>query len=274
MVLKFSKEDRETLTVSFSDDKQSIKALGIVWCPLTDVFQINLPAPFGFDPLGLIGPITSSVKIFMQQLWGENLKWDDPLSSESERVWAALTKNLCSLKEINIPRHLFPIDNPAIIELHGFSDASMEAYGAVCYIVVCDTLGNRFCNLVTSKSRVAPLKTITLARFELSAAVLLAKLVHKINDILNISSNKTILWTDSMIVLSWLNSHPSKRGVFVANRISTFQEFTPNHTGVMFHLLLTLLTYCHMVRIPFNCKIVRYGEKALNFSLCMNTIGR
>ncbi|KRY96892.1 hypothetical protein T4B_15301, partial [Trichinella pseudospiralis] len=90
-------------------------------------------------------------------------------------------------------------------ELHVYGDASKWAYGAVAYLKVIskDKTTVRF---IMSKSRVAPLKTITLPRLELMAALIAAKLVSFIKNSLAIPIQRVICWTDSQIALSWIRS--------------------------------------------------------------------
>lgn len=74
-----------------------------------------------------------------------------------------------------IPRHIGIVPN-AHITLVGFADASERCYGAVVYVRVLtllsceDTIGS--VNLLCSKSRIAPLRIIYLARLECAALVL------------------------------------------------------------------------------------------------------
>ncbi|GFT20213.1 integrase catalytic domain-containing protein [Trichonephila clavipes] len=81
-------------------------------------------------------------------------------------------------------------------------------------------------HLIASKSRVAPTKQTTIPRLELCATVLLAKLVHRVKQALKLNVTNTFLWSDSMIVLSWIRKESYQLKTFVANRIATIQEMT------------------------------------------------
>lgn len=94
----------------------------------------------------------------------------------------------------------------------------MLAYGAVLYARVECTEGIE-CTLIAAKSRVAPLKMVTIPRLELCAAVLLSELVDTFKRITKTTHYKTTLWTDSQIVLAWLVKEPPTLKVFVNNRV-------------------------------------------------------
>ena len=73
-----------------------------------------------------------------------------------------------------------------------------------------------------SKSRAAPLKTLSMPKLELMAAVLAARLCVFITTFLNINCSVQ-LWTDSQIVLLWIAS-TRKLKPFVANRVSEIRS--------------------------------------------------
>lgn len=91
------------------------------------------------------------------------------------------------------------------IALHGFSDASTKAYAAAVYLRLVNFDGSVTVSLLAAKTRVAPLKTLSVPRLELSAAYLLANLVKFVESALQLQKIECYCWTDSTITLAWLN---------------------------------------------------------------------
>lgn len=108
------------------------------------------------------------------------------------------------LSGLKIPRRITGSDVSGKIVIHGFSDASERAYGACLYAVTHDSAGNIHSHLLCSKSRVAPLKVLTVAKLELCAALLLAKLYKTVREALKERIEGVKLWSDSTIVLGWI----------------------------------------------------------------------
>ena len=111
--------------------------------------------------------------------------------------------------------------------LHGFSDASTVAYGAVVYLQSIHEDDTITVTLVTSKLRVAPLKLVTIPRLELVAAHLLPKLLLSVSNDLSIPLSQINAWTDSRIVLCWFQKNPSTLKMFVSHRVSSVQQMIP-----------------------------------------------
>ncbi|XP_044315306.1 uncharacterized protein LOC123037686 [Drosophila rhopaloa] len=115
------------------------------------------------------------------------------------------------------------LSSPTDLEIHGFCDASIEAYGACIYVVSRGTGAGS--HLLCSKSRVAPLKTVTVPKLELSGAELLARLMSEVAN-LKMYAGKHYCWCDSAVALSWIREEPARFNVFVAKRVATIQELT------------------------------------------------
>lgn len=112
------------------------------------------------------------------------------------------------------------------IDLIGFGDASKRAYGAYIYAIYKNDHDENRSHLICSKSRVAPLKIISLPRLELNAAFLLAKLSNIARKSFGDKIRNIFLWSDSTVVLSWIASPPHLRKIYVANRITKIHELT------------------------------------------------
>ena len=100
------------------------------------------------------------------------------------------------------------------------SDASRDGFGAVSYLRQSDREGRVHCSFVISKSRVAPLRTATIPRLELCAAVLSTQLDNLIRRELDIEIHRSVFWSDSTVVLQYIRNEDQRFHTFVANRIS------------------------------------------------------
>ncbi|XP_028175488.1 uncharacterized protein LOC114363843 isoform X2 [Ostrinia furnacalis] len=220
-----------------------IKTLGLSYDLFCDMFKITCPeinlqesytkrqvlsfiSKF-FDPLGLVGPIFTQAKVLMQQLWFENLKWDEVLPAELHDQWVQFVKSLIKMHCISVPRNINTL-NAVSIELIGFCDASNKAYGCCLYLRVIDADNVVRIMLLCSKSRINPRnKCLTTPRLELNSALLLAILATKVHSILTLKYEiKTFLYSDSQIVLSWLGIEPAKLSVYVSNRVEKIRQLT------------------------------------------------
>jgi hypothetical protein len=67
---------------------------------------------------------------------------------------------------------------------------------------------------------------MTISRLELCAATLLSKLYKEATRALNVIVNESYLWTDSSIVLTWIQDPPTKWNTFVGDRVAIIQEET------------------------------------------------
>ncbi|GFT79582.1 uncharacterized protein TNCV_3177391 [Trichonephila clavipes] len=218
------------------------KTLGVSWKPNLDCFLIKVKVCLDssytkrdvlstiakiFDPVGLMAPVISKAKIFLQRLWRSKLEWNDLLPAEEYREWQQFLVSLENINNIEIPRRIL-VAFPEVIEIHGFADASERCYGAAVYCKSKNLKSGTLVRLITSKSRVAPIKSLTIPRLELCAAVLLAKLVKRVVAALQLETAEIYLWSDSMIVLAWLRKEPMDLKTFVQNRVAKIQELYPN----------------------------------------------
>lgn len=109
--------------------------------------------------------------------------------------------------------------------LHCFADASELAYGAVLYTRI-ETTDRVEWILIAAKSRVAPIKTVTIPKLELCAAQLASELVQTFRHSKKLAQFKTTLWSDSEIVLAWLIKDAATLKTFVNNRVQRIRHLT------------------------------------------------
>ena len=171
-----------------------------------------------FDPVGFVAPFLVTGKIFLQELWRLKIDWDDRITKSQYKQWEKWKGELVNLKGVTIPRcHHLSRYLAKDIQLHVFCDASDLAYGAVAYLRFKFELEKPRCSFVISKSRFTPIKTISLPRLELNAAVLGGRLYTMIIKEINLPIQNVLLWTDSTLVLQYLKNQRHRFKVYVAN---------------------------------------------------------
>lgn len=178
-----------------------------------------------FDPLGLIGPVITRAKIFIQKLWQLKLGWDDPIPQEFLVSWYQFCNNIHLLDSLEFPRHIL-IRDRIYTEIHVFCDASQIAFGSCIYFRSVDSSGQVLVRLGCSKSRVAPLKVVSLPRLELCGALLATQFANTVIEAVKVEIDQIYYWSDSTITLAWIRSDPSRYKVFVANRIAKIQNLS------------------------------------------------
>ena len=137
----------------------------------------------------------------MQELWKERVAWSEPVSDKISNEWYTYKSQLSFLNKNKIPRQITINNQIRYIQIHGFADASIKAYGCCLYLRCTDINDKHYSKLICAKSKVAPLKILSLSRLELCAALLLTKVVNKIVPKLNMSISRTYYWTDSRVTL-------------------------------------------------------------------------
>ena len=183
-----------------------------------------------FDPLGLVNPIIVKLKILFQDVCLEKLDWDDYLTGDSLKLWLKIMesfKTMLNVLIINRQYCFYDVNDPFVsVQLHGFCDASLRAYGCCIYLRFERKSGFIEVALVSSKSKVAPLRKETIPRLELLGASLLARLFKTIKE--NLSPDYTIndlyAWTDSAVVYCWILNVDKCYKIFVHNRLMEIRK--------------------------------------------------
>lgn len=219
-----------------------IKTLGIAWLPSKDLIIYSIKNSISnkqitkrqilsdlaklFDPLGLLSPTIVCAKLIIQNLWKLKLAWDEPLSPEIQSNWLEFKDQLSFIKEFHFKRCI-RLPEATELELHGFCDASEKAYAACIYLRSVDIAGKIYCQLICSKSRLAPIHPVTLPRLELCGALLLSRLLTVVKSALShLKITRHFFWSDSTITLCWIKTSPCNLKTFVANRVGEILEVT------------------------------------------------
>ena len=159
---------------------QTTKILGLTWNSTNDMPSLSLEKMIRkseaitkltkrstisfesklFDPLGYVEPITVKAKIMIQDLWKQNLSWDEDVPSEHKDQWLNWISDVSNLTSIEIPRPYF-LTSISKRQLHIFCDSSQLAYGAVAYLRGMSG-AEIYTAFTMAKTRVAPIKTQTV----------------------------------------------------------------------------------------------------------------
>lgn len=222
------------------DEDDHIKALGVHWFPAVDEigYKVRVPEITEnmskrqmlseiarlFDPLGLLAPIIITAKTIMQRLWLTGLEWDDTLPEDVRTRWHKFQQELPLVEQIRIRRWYGYSGHCRSVQLHGFADASLIAYSACVYLRVEQNDGTVMVTLVAAKTKVAPIKQQSIPRLELCGAVLLTRLLGECQQALRCDEAEMFAWSDSTVVLAWLQRHANVWQTYVANRVSEIQS--------------------------------------------------
>ena len=168
--------------------------------------------------------------MFFQELCKTKIGWDEALNGNLLKTWRKLLNGLEDVTAFSLPRCYFQVIREKVVScsLHGFGDASSKAYAAVIYLHVTTSQGN-YARLVASKSRVAPVKNLTIPRLELLAALVLARLITHVKEALELDVTITNLscWTDSRVTLCWIKGEEREWKQFVQNRVDEIGTLVP-----------------------------------------------
>ena len=179
-----------------------------------------------FDPLGLVTPYTIRAKILLQVMWTRGLDWDEGIDGDLTEQVQQWFSELEDLRNVQVHRCLQPRTGSAETTIHTFVDASKDAFGAVSYVRNVRHDGVVETRFIASKTKVAPLATMSIPRLELSAAVMGLRLAQSVSKVLQMAIGRTIFWSDSTNTLWWIRGNGRCFKPFVANRIGEIQAQT------------------------------------------------
>lgn len=182
-----------------------------------------------FDPIGFTCPATLPPKLLLQKTWEQSLAWDTPVDSHYEHSFRSWVKELPYLFDIEIPRWIGmeSEDDLGKWSLHTFCDASKNSYAAVVFLRI-EQQNQVSVHLLAAKTRVAPLKKLTIPRLELMAATIGARLCKFVRDNLDMEI-ESVCWSDSSTVITWIR-RKDDWSPFVGNRISEIHSLTSSES--------------------------------------------
>ena len=203
------------------------RVLGVQWCVNSDTFGFtitmkNKPSTRRgilsmvssvYDPLGFVSPFLLHAKKILQDLCREqNLDWDDQVPQDYMDRWNSWLTELPLLEHVTVTRCFKPVDFGDITscQLHIFSDASLTGYGSVAYLRLCNEECNIHCTFLMGKARLAPLKTTTVPRLELTAALVRMgqlqqrELDIEIDNVISLQQQSQYEW-DNFYNVNWIS---------------------------------------------------------------------
>ena len=235
-------QTEDNLSLNFEDPDDE-KVLGMRWDPKEDSFKFKTNAIVRdhytrrsalsqisrlYDPLGLLTPFTLTAKLIMRDICttsgDEPQAWDEQLTSKLNNRLKGFFTEMSSLDSISFHRSIKPNGAKGSPSLILFSDGSQQAYGACAYARWLLEDGTYTANLICSKSRLAPAKTLSIPRIELMGAIVACRLRNVIVKEMEIEFESIYHIIDSQIVLEQIRKDSHKCGVFVGNRVAEIQN--------------------------------------------------
>lgn len=241
------KESSEVVVLG--GESHTEKVLGTVWLPKEDKFSFKIKIELAsvkdqstyvpvkltkrqilsklagiFDPIGAGAAVLIKPKIAMQELWQLGLSWDDEVPQEVKRKWMTLFEEMIALNNVQFERCLTPPNASGNSSLVVFCDASRLAFGACAYARWKLSDGQFGARFVAAKSRVAPLKELTIPRLELQAAVVASRLGKSILQESRLNFEKVRYLSDSRVALAWIKGETRSFKPFVSCRVAEIQS--------------------------------------------------
>jgi len=234
-----------------SQGKAVTSVLGYRWNKLTDTLYCDLSLDHEperitkrkilsymqqvFDPIGFLCPTTIQPKLIFQQLWGDEVGWDEDLQPPVAKKFLQWYEQLPELEKIQIPRNTTNGNSSkSTWQLHTFCDASKDAYAAVVFLRT-DNGAEVSVQLFMAKARVTPVKgpgkterkqkSVSINRLELLSCFIGARLSDSVKKDISRKLMRNCYWSDSSTFLAWIRGN-DEWGTFVGNRVKTICNIT------------------------------------------------
>ncbi|XP_068224998.1 uncharacterized protein [Palaemon carinicauda] len=256
-----------------------VKIFGLKWNRITDCISspkleldskantkrlILKSIASNFDPYNYNGPILNRARLFMHELQlNTSLGWDTELSIEQQREWRNIAKQVNMTPPIEVPRVVG--ERNGSYRLIAFTDSSKIIYGTTIFIQCIETKQVSF---VLAKNRLVnkQLESKSIPSLEFQGIVLGTETLLDLSKDLAgpqcpkpIRIVESVLYTDSIVSLSWINSYVNKldkmnkRSVFIMNRLDHIQRTCENNP-VRFCFVSGILNPADCITRPMSYK--------------------
>ena len=280
------RDSQSTLSIPFTEEYTKTLGVDVEWNSNLDHFRLTFSQPPSlekvtkrglisdvaktFDVLGWFSPAIIKVKILFQRLWEMKVDRNDPVPSSVHEPWLQWRSELHLLSEHHIPRCYFLKDaRISTMQLHGFSDASERAYAGVVYLRMVYTEGRVHVSLVMSKTKVAPIKRLTIPRLELCGAHLLAQILHHTQELFHITPDNIFAYN-----CTWLAFWQPQKVQNLCWKQNLWHHGVCLISGIISMGLRTLRTVHHVDCFPRNCWSTHSGGMVQSGSVQNNPLGQ
>lgn len=178
-----------------------------------------------FDPLGFIAPIVIHGRLLLQDFCKLTSDWDQLLPTDKGPLWLQWKESLNSLSDIYIPWMFTKTScsEAKSCEVNIY-DASEKAISAVAYLYTVSKQDEVDVGFIIGNSKVAPPSGHPIPRLELCGAVLATELSEKITVNLDLPYDSVKFFTDSKVVLGYLNNRSRRFYNYVSNRVNIIHQ--------------------------------------------------
>ena len=247
----FPESEKASTEVSIVPGEDDTRALGVAWSPSSDTLSLTSLVPNRpftkrgmlavvhciFDPIGVGSPIVLIAKLMMREIFPPKNKvtpdiqdyaWDDPLPDHLYKKWSTWLESLSSIHKVSIPRCHKPKGFGKVVkyELHCFSDANKDSIGFVIFLRAFNTGGDISVSFIQGSSKVSPRTADTIPRLELTSAMNGVHSTLSVAKELGLNFSSIHFYTDSLIVLGYLNNRSKCFCRYVARRVEEILKFT------------------------------------------------
>lgn len=156
-------------------------------------------------PLGTAAPITVKGNIHLSELGVRVLNWHEVIGEANIAWWNQYVYTMQQLQDVEFHRGLFPNEEKIVqTKLQRFADASKEVCAAMCYIRHHYEDGSVVMRNLKAAKKLDPLKTVSVCKLEINAALLGARLARFAGNALTSKISARYFWQESSTVRNWV----------------------------------------------------------------------